>query len=57
MLLAWTAGCLFVYAALFGAGNIIRGSTGAGLFFSVVAIGSGVALWRLMAVMFASAQE
>jgi solute:Na+ symporter, SSS family len=57
MLLAWTAGCLFVYAALFGAGSFIRGRMQATTFFVVVAIGSGVALWRLMSAMFASSQE
>ena len=57
MLLAWTAGCLFVYAALFGAGSFIRGRTQATTLFVGVAIGSGVALWRLMSAMFASSRE
>jgi solute:Na+ symporter, SSS family len=57
MLLAWTAGCLFVYAALFGAGSFIRGRMQATTLFVAVAIGSGVALWRLMSAMFASSRE
>jgi hypothetical protein len=54
MLLAWTAGCVFVYAALFGAGNIIRGSSAVSAVFVAAAVASGVVLWRLMATMFAS---
>jgi SSS family solute:Na+ symporter len=51
-LLGWTAGCAFVYSALFGAGNALYGRTSmAGVCF-VMAIVSGTVLYRVVSTMF-----
>ena len=51
-LLGWTAGCAFVYSALFGTGNLIYGRASmAGVCF-VMAIVSGVVLYRVVSTMF-----
>jgi SSS family solute:Na+ symporter len=51
-LLAWTAGCVFVYSALFAVGNALYGRTALTAAFSVAAAASGVLLYRLMRAMF-----
>jgi len=51
-LLGWTAGCAFVYAALFGAGNALYGRSGPALFCFAMALVSGVVLYRVVAAMF-----
>ena len=47
-LLGWTLGCVFVYAALFGAGSAIYGRTAAAFVFVVLFAASGIALARLL---------
>ena len=51
-LLAWTLGCVFVYAALFAAGSLLYGRIAAGVVLTVIAVASGVVLARLMRAMF-----
>jgi len=51
-MLGWTAGCAFVYSALFGAGNALYGRAAlAGVCF-VMAIVSGVVLYQVVSKMF-----
>jgi len=47
-LLGWVAGCLFVYAALFGAGSALYGRTGPAVVWIALFIGSGAVLARLL---------
>jgi Na+/proline symporter len=47
-LVGWVLGCLFVYAALFGAGSYIYGRTGQALMWSAAFVVSGAGLWRLL---------
>ena len=47
-LLGWVLGCLFVYAALFGAGSYIYGRTSQALMWTVVFVVSAAGLWRLL---------
>jgi Na+/proline symporter len=47
-LLGWVAGCLFVYAALFGAGSALYGRTGPALVWAAIFVGSGAILARLL---------
>jgi Na+/proline symporter len=47
-LLGWVAGCLFVYAALFGAGSALYGRTGSAVVWIALFIGSGAVLARLL---------
>jgi Na+/proline symporter len=47
-LLGWVLGCLFVYAALFGAGSYIYGKTGQALVWTVVFVVAAAGLWRLL---------
>ncbi|HOX25016.1 MAG TPA: Na+:solute symporter [Candidatus Krumholzibacteria bacterium] len=47
-LLGWSLGCLVVYAALFGTGNLLFGRTGAGVAMFALAAAGGVALWRVV---------
>ena len=47
-LLGWILGCLFVYAALFGAGSYIYGRTSQALMWTVVFVVSAAGLWRLL---------
>jgi hypothetical protein len=42
------AGCLFVYAALFGAGSALYGRTGPAVAWIALFIGSGAVLARLL---------
>ncbi|MBV9881094.1 MAG: Na+:solute symporter [Gemmatirosa sp.] len=46
MLLGWTAGVTFVYAALFGTGSFIYGRVGAGLVWLAAFVVSGIILLR-----------
>ena len=48
MLLGWTLGCAFVYAALFGSGSFLYGRTAQGLVWLVVFVASGAGLARLL---------
>jgi Na+/proline symporter len=48
MLLGWTLGCAFVYAALFGAGSFLYGRRVQGLVWLVVLLASGTGLARLL---------
>jgi Na+/proline symporter len=52
--LAWTTGCVFVYAALFAVGNALYGRTALTVAFTIAAVGSGLLLYRLMRAMFRS---
>ena len=47
-LLGWVLGCLFVYAALFGAGSFLYGNTQQGAIWSVVFVASSIGLVRLL---------
>jgi len=51
-LLGWTAGCAFVYSALFGAGNVLYGRSGLALVCFALALVSGVVLYRVISTMF-----
>jgi solute:Na+ symporter, SSS family len=50
--LAWTAGCVFVYSALFAAGNALYGRAALAALFTVAAAASGALLYRLLRAMF-----
>jgi Na+/proline symporter len=52
-LLGWALGCLFVYAALFGAGSFLYGRTAQGLAWLVVFVATGLGLLRLVPRMWA----
>ncbi len=52
MLLAWTAGCLFVYSALFGFGSALYGRTTVAYLCGLLFLGSGIVLYRVMSAMF-----
>jgi len=45
---SWLIGCVFVYTALFSIGQLCFGQLGLGVFFGLVCVASGVALYRLM---------
>jgi hypothetical protein len=47
-LLGWVLGCVFVYAALFGAGSFLYGRTGTGVLWLAAFVVSGGSLVRLM---------
>jgi Na+/proline symporter len=47
-LLGWVLGCLFVYAALFGAGSALYGRTLQAALWIVLFVASGIALARLL---------
>ena len=47
-LLGWVLGCLFVYAALFGAGSFLYGNLQQGAIWSVVFVASSIGLVRLL---------
>jgi len=51
-LLGWTAGCAFVYSALFGAGNALYGRSGPAEVCLAMALVSGVVLYRVVSAMF-----
>jgi len=48
-LLAWVVGCGFVYAALFGFGNLLYGRHQAALFWLIAFLLAGVILARVLA--------
>jgi solute:Na+ symporter, SSS family len=54
-LLAWTLGCAFVYAALFGAGSFLYGKIDQGLFWTFIFLVSLFGLSRLLPRIWASA--
>ncbi len=56
-LLGWVLGCVFVYAALFGAGSFIFGNTGPGVLWAVLFVLSGAGLLRLLPKLWAGARE
>jgi solute:Na+ symporter, SSS family len=56
-LLAWTAGCVFVYSALFATGSFLYGRTAQGLALAAAAVASGVVVARLMRATFAAAED
>lgn len=47
-LLGWVAGCVFVYAALFGTGSFIYGNMGIALFWLVALVISGFVVTRVL---------
>jgi Na+/proline symporter len=53
-LLGWLAGCLFVYAGLFGAGSFLYGRTPQGIAWLLVFVISGAALLRIVPRLWAS---
>jgi Na+/proline symporter len=54
-LLGWVIGCLFVYAALFGAGSFLYGRTTQGVVWVIIFVVTGVGLLRLVPRMWAPA--
>jgi len=56
-LIGWVLGCVFVYAALFGAGSFIFGNTGPGVLWAVLFLLSGIGLLRLLPKLWAGASE
>jgi hypothetical protein len=46
--MGWAAGCVFVFAALFGTGHLLLGNNLAALVSAALFVGSGWVLWRLM---------
>ncbi len=56
MLLGWTLGCAFVYAALFGAGSFLYGRTAQGIVWLVILLASGAGLARLLPRMWVRAR-
>lgn len=57
MLLGWSAGIMFVYAALFGAGSVIYGRTTHAVVWLVLFVASGLVLARTVMRMFAGEPE
>jgi solute:Na+ symporter, SSS family len=51
-LLGWTAGCTFVYSALFGVGNAIYGRMDMAALCAALACVSGVVLYRVVSAIF-----
>lgn len=47
-LLGWVCGISFIYSALFGVGSFLYGRTSLAVFWTVVFVGTGIALVRLM---------
>ena len=47
-LLGWVLGCVFIYAALFGSGSLLYGRWAQGIVWTVLFVGSGVGLARLL---------
>jgi Na+/proline symporter len=52
--LGWVLGCMFVYAALFGAGGFIYGRVLVGVICAVLFVASGLGLARLLSAMWRS---
>jgi solute:Na+ symporter, SSS family len=57
MFLAWTAGCVFVYSALFATGSFIYGRMTSALVCTALFVVSGVMLYRLMSAMFRGGEQ
>jgi hypothetical protein len=57
MFLAWTAGCVFVYSALFATGSFIYGRMTSALVCTALCVVSGVMLYRLMSAMFRGGEQ
>ena len=55
--LAWTVGCVFVYAALFATGSFLYGRTTPAIGLTIVAVACGLLLARLMRAMFAAGRD
>ena len=55
-LLGWTLGCVFVYAALFGAGSVLYGRTASAAVFLALFAGSGIGLAMLLPKMWAGSE-
>jgi len=53
-LLGWVLGCVFVYAALFGAGSVLYGRTGPAVMWLIAFLASGAGLARLLPRMWRS---
>jgi uncharacterized sodium:solute symporter family permease YidK len=51
-MLGWTAGCAFIYSALFGAGNALYGRSPQALFCLGMAVVSGIVVYRVVSKMF-----
>ncbi len=47
-LLGWSAGCAFIYAALFGVGSALYGHTGQAIVWAIVFVASGGALAKIV---------
>jgi Na+/proline symporter len=56
-LFGWVLGCLFVYAALFGAGSFLYGKTHQGVLWSVVFVASSIGLVRLLPQIWRAAER
>jgi Na+/proline symporter len=56
-LVGWVLGCLFVYAALFGAGSFLYGNTRQGAVWSVVFVASSIGLVRLLPQIWRAAER
>ena len=56
-LLGWTAGCAFIYAALFGAGSALYGYTTQALVWGVVFVVSGGALMKIVPAIWSAADD
>jgi Na+/proline symporter len=56
-LVGWVLGCLFVYAALFGAGSFLYGNTRQGAMWSVVFVASSIGLVRLLPQIWRAAER
>jgi hypothetical protein len=56
-LLGWTAGCAFIYAALFGAGSALYGYRTQALVWAVVFVVSGAALLKIVPAIWSAADD
>jgi Na+/proline symporter len=56
-LLGWVLGCVFVYAALFGAGSFLYARTGLAVMWSLAFLASGAGLARLLPRMWRAGEE
>lgn len=56
-LAGWTAGCAFIYAALFGAGSVLYGYTAQALMWGVVFVVSGGTLMKIVPAIWSAADD
>jgi Na+/proline symporter len=56
-MIGWVAGCVFVYAALFGTGSFLYGRTAQGAVWLALFVVSGVVLLRLLPRIWTAAEE